>query len=129
MALSVRKTVFCPATSDSFRGRKSRARSPMSIPVVVAVMVTVAVAMRVPVIMLVFIVIVVAGQCETAEHQGHRDCQGCHPHASHNSSHPAPSFAGLIAITLALETIPGTGLLKRRMLTQIKSAVLRSIFF
>jgi hypothetical protein len=65
------------------------------IAVTIAIMVTITIAMIVPAVMLVPILIVVAGQCETAEHQGHRDCHGCHFHAAHSSSHPAPSFAGL----------------------------------
>jgi ABC-type multidrug transport system fused ATPase/permease subunit len=63
--------------------------------VTISVVVTVAVGMLVPVIVFVVILIVVAGQCETAEHQRHRDCQCCHPHAAHIASHPAPSFEGL----------------------------------
>src|SRR5882724_221715 len=65
--------------------------------VLISVVVTVAVAvgMLVPVIVFVVILIVVAGQCETTEHQRHRDCQCCHPHAAHIASHPAPSFEGL----------------------------------
>jgi hypothetical protein len=41
-------------------------------------------------IVFVSVIVVVAGQCQTAEHQCERDRQCCHSHAAHISSHPVP---------------------------------------
>jgi hypothetical protein len=71
----------------------------------------------------------VAGESETTAHERNRECQGCHPQAAHCSSTRFRGSSGLIAIRPARESTPGTGLLKLRMPTKMKSAVRRSIFF